>query len=31
MKANEFDRIVIDAGHVGIEAAHAAAKVGACK
>jgi tRNA uridine 5-carboxymethylaminomethyl modification enzyme len=29
MKANEFDCIVIGAGHAGIEAAHAAAKIGA--
>jgi tRNA uridine 5-carboxymethylaminomethyl modification enzyme len=28
MKANEFDCIVIGAGHAGIEAAHAAAKIG---
>jgi len=30
MKANEFDCIVIGAGHAGVEAAHAAAKIG-CK
>jgi len=29
MKANEFDCIVIGAGHAGVEAAHAAAKIGA--
>jgi tRNA uridine 5-carboxymethylaminomethyl modification enzyme len=29
MKANEFDCIVIGGGHAGIEAAHAAAKIGA--
>jgi tRNA uridine 5-carboxymethylaminomethyl modification enzyme len=29
MRANEFDCIVIGAGHAGIEAAHAAAKIGA--
>ena len=29
MKASEFDCIVIGAGHAGIEAAHAAAKIGA--
>ncbi len=29
MKANEFDCVVIGAGHAGIEAAHAAAKMGA--
>ena len=29
MKANEFDCIVIGAGHAGIEAAYAAAKIGA--
>ncbi|MHC4124593.1 MAG: tRNA uridine-5-carboxymethylaminomethyl(34) synthesis enzyme MnmG, partial [Planctomycetota bacterium] len=29
MKINEFDCIVIGAGHAGIEAAHAAAKIGA--
>ncbi len=29
MKANDFDCIVIGAGHAGIEAAHAAAKIGA--
>ena len=28
MKANEFDCIVIGAGHAGVEAAHAAAKMG---
>jgi tRNA uridine 5-carboxymethylaminomethyl modification enzyme len=29
MKANEFDCIVIGGGHAGVEAAHAAAKIGA--
>jgi len=29
MKANDFDCIVIGAGHAGVEAAHAAAKIGA--
>ena len=29
MEANKFDCIVIGAGHAGIEAAHAAAKIGA--
>jgi tRNA uridine 5-carboxymethylaminomethyl modification enzyme len=29
MKTNEFDCIVIGAGHAGVEAAHAAAKIGA--
>jgi tRNA uridine 5-carboxymethylaminomethyl modification enzyme len=29
MKPNNFDCIVIGAGHAGIEAAHAAAKIGA--
>jgi len=29
MKANDFDCIVIGAGHAGIEAAHAAARIGA--
>ncbi len=29
MKANEFDCIVIGAGHAGVEAAHATAKIGA--
>jgi tRNA uridine 5-carboxymethylaminomethyl modification enzyme len=29
MKANEFDCVVIGAGHAGVEAAHAAAKIGA--
>ena len=29
MKPNEFDCIVIGAGHAGVEAAHAAAKIGA--
>jgi len=29
MKANEFDCIVIGAGHAGVEAAHAVAKIGA--
>jgi tRNA uridine 5-carboxymethylaminomethyl modification enzyme len=29
MKANEFDCIVVGAGHAGAEAAHAAAKIGA--
>src|SRR4030043_157383 len=29
MKTNEFDCIVIGGGHAGIEAAHAAAKIGA--
>ena len=29
MKANDFDCIVIGAGHAGVEAAHAAAKMGA--
>jgi tRNA uridine 5-carboxymethylaminomethyl modification enzyme len=29
MKANEFDCIVIGAGHAGVEAAYAAAKIGA--
>ena len=29
MKANEFDCIVIGAGHAGVEAAHAASKIGA--
>ncbi len=29
MKSNEFDCIVIGAGHAGVEAAHAAAKIGA--
>ncbi|MHC4744726.1 MAG: tRNA uridine-5-carboxymethylaminomethyl(34) synthesis enzyme MnmG [Planctomycetota bacterium] len=29
MKGNEFDCIVIGAGHAGVEAAHAAAKIGA--
>jgi tRNA U34 5-carboxymethylaminomethyl modifying enzyme MnmG/GidA len=31
MKANEFDRIVIGAGYADVEAAYAAAKIGACK
>jgi len=31
MKANEFDRIVIGAGHADVKAAYAAAKIGACK
>jgi tRNA uridine 5-carboxymethylaminomethyl modification enzyme len=29
MKANEFDCVVIGGGHAGVEAAHAAAKIGA--
>ncbi|GAG90488.1 unnamed protein product, partial [marine sediment metagenome] len=29
MKANEFDCIVVGAGHAGIEAAYVAAKIGA--
>ena len=29
MRANEFDCIVIGAGHAGVEAAYAAAKIGA--
>lgn len=29
MKANEFDCIIIGGGHAGVEAAHAAAKIGA--
>ena len=29
MKAKEFDCIVIGGGHAGVEAAHAAAKIGA--
>ena len=28
MKTNEFDCVVIGGGHAGVEAAHAAAKIG---